>query len=129
MISSIQRLIERAASDRPRIASSVDRIASWFLAALLVFSVVVGAVWWWLEPRSRLAHRHRFAQWSRARALCRWRHRRRSPLRPVHWRGRGFLVARGNALEALSNVTDVVFDKTGTLTHPKPTLEALTCPG
>ncbi len=126
MISCIQRLIERAASDRPRIATSADRIASWFLAALLLFTCVVGLAWWWIDPDRALPITIALLVVSCPCALS-----LATPAALAAATGalarRGFLVARGNALESLSTVTDVVFDKTGTLTHPQPSLDGLQC--
>ncbi len=126
MISCIQRLIERAAVERPRIATSADRIASWFLAALLVFAAVVGLAWWWIDADRALPIVIALLVVSCPCALS-----LATPAALAAATGalarRGFLVARGNALESMSTITDVVFDKTGTLTHPQPTLDAVVC--
>lgn len=126
MVSAIQRLIDRAAQERPRIATYADRIASWFLAALLVFAVLVGGVWWWLDPDRALPIVIALLVVSCPCALS-----LATPAALASVTGalaqRGFLVTRGQAIETLASVTDVVFDKTGTLTQAQPVLDEIIC--
>ena len=50
LLSAIVRLLERAQSDKPRLAVLADRVAQWFLLIVLVVAVIVGLVWWQLDP-------------------------------------------------------------------------------
>ncbi|MDR0246923.1 MAG: heavy metal translocating P-type ATPase metal-binding domain-containing protein, partial [Burkholderiales bacterium] len=49
-LATILRLVDRAASERPRVAKLADWVASWFIGALLVLVSIVGSVWWWIDP-------------------------------------------------------------------------------
>ncbi|WP_028312364.1 heavy metal translocating P-type ATPase [Derxia gummosa] len=115
-VSVMRRLIDRAASERPRVGRVADRIASWFLAGLLVFTLLVSVVWWFVEPQRALPIAIALLVVSCPCAL--------SLATPASFAAaisalsrRGVLLARADALEALAGVTDVVFDKTGTLTQ------------
>jgi Cu2+-exporting ATPase len=115
-LAAIVRLLDRALADKPRLAVLADRVAGWFVAALLVVAAL-GWLWW---------HGH-----DPARALpitiavlvisCPCALSLATPAALTAATGRlaraGLLVTRGHALEALAGVSDVVFDKTGTLTH------------
>ena len=54
-LAAIERLAERAAAERPRIARFADRIAAWFVAALLLLAAVTAIVWWQIDPSRALA--------------------------------------------------------------------------
>ncbi|WP_085317850.1 heavy metal translocating P-type ATPase [Derxia lacustris] len=121
-VSVMRRLIDRAASERPRVGRVADRIASWFLAALLGLTAVVAALWWFIEPARALPIAISLLVVSCPCAL--------SLATPASFAAaisalarRGVLLARADALEALATVTDVVFDKTGTLTQATPSAE------
>jgi len=116
--AQIVALMEKASTDKPRLAVLADRIAAPFLVLVLI-SAVVAALYWWQVDHSRalavavavlivtcpcaLSLATPAAMLASAGALAR----------------RGLLVRRLQAFEALASVDTVVFDKTGTLTHDR----------
>jgi Cu2+-exporting ATPase len=114
-LSALGRLAERAANERPRIATLSDTVAAGFVAALLCIALASALAWAMIDaPRAlpialavlvvscpcALSLATPAAIASAAGALSR----------------RRILCVRPDALEALSRVTHVVLDKTGTLT-------------
>ena len=57
-LAAVVRLVERAANARPRVARVADRVAAWFVGALL--AVAAGSAFVWLQHRSRARARRRF---------------------------------------------------------------------
>ena len=118
-LSALVRLIDRAQSGRPAMASRADRLASRFLGALLALAVVVALVWAWVDP-----HRLVPSVIAVLVVACPCALSLAVPtvltasLRRLAQRG--VLVVNPDALERLAGATDVVFDKTGTLTAGHP---------
>ena len=114
-LAAILRLVERAAGERPRVARLADRVAAWFVAALLVLAAITAVAWWIVDPSRALAVTFAVLVVSCPCALS-----LATPAALAAATGalarRQIVVARGDALETLSRVTHVVFDKTGTLT-------------
>jgi P-type Cu2+ transporter len=120
-LASIQRLMERAAAEKPKIVETADRIAARFVGALLILAVVAGGLWWWLDPSRAL--------WVFVAVLvvsCPCALSLATPAALTVATGtlsrHGVLVTRGHAIEALARATHFVFDKTGTLTEGRPVL-------
>ncbi len=121
VLSSIVRLLDRAQSEKPRIALLADRVAAWFVLALLVLAAAVFG-WWWL-------HRPEDAFWIMLSVLvvtCPCALSLATPAALTAATGRltrmGVLTTRGHALETLARATHMIFDKTGTLTYGRPRL-------
>ena len=120
-ISTIERLVDRAAADKPRLAGLTERIARWFVAALLLLAACVWLAWMQIDPA-------RAAQIAIAVLVvsCPCALSMATPAALAAATGaamrRGMLIARGDALEQVAACTDVVFDKTGTLTRGRPEL-------
>jgi len=115
-LAAIVRLLDRAQSEKPRIAQLADRAAGWFVGLLLVITVAVGLVWYAIDPSKVL--------WIVVSILvvtCPCALGLATPAALTTATGRltrlGLLTTRGHALETLARATDLVFDKTGTLTH------------
>jgi Cu2+-exporting ATPase len=53
-LSAIVRLMERAATEKPRIVEQADRIASYFIVTLLLLAVAVAVAWWFIDPSQAL---------------------------------------------------------------------------
>ncbi len=123
-LSTIERLAERSAQDKPRLAQGADRVAVWFVAALLVLALVVLAAWWQFDPARALPIAIAVLVVSCPCALS-----MATPAALAAATGallqRHVLVTRGHAIEALARCTDVVFDKTGTLTEGSPSVVAI----
>jgi Cu2+-exporting ATPase len=123
-LAAVLRLTEQAASARPRLARVADRVAAWFVAALLLLAIVTAAVWSHVDPSRALAVTFALLVVSCPCALS-----LATPAALAAAAGalsrRQVVLARGDALEALANVTHVVFDKTGTLTLGEVRLGAL----
>ncbi len=115
-LAALQRSVEQAQGEKPRLARLADRIASWFVGAVLLLTAVTAVVWSQLDPDQAfwialsvlviscpcaLALATPAALTSAASAL----------------RANGVIVRGENALEALSRATHLIFDKTGTLTE------------
>lgn len=114
-LAAIVRLMERAATERPRIVETADRIAARFVAALLLVAAIVAAVWWRLDADKAL--------WITVSVLvvtCPCALSLATPVALTVAAGvlarAGLLVTRGHAVEALARANHFVFDKTGTLT-------------
>jgi P-type Cu2+ transporter len=120
-VASIQRLMERAAAEKPDVVKLADRIAAHFVGALLVVAAVTGAFWWWHDPSRAL--------WIFVSVLvvsCPCALSLATPVALTVATGfmsrNGVLVTRGHAIETLARATHFVFDKTGTLTEGRPAL-------
>ena len=120
-LAQLVRLAERAGATRPRIALWADRVAAWFVVALLVLTVLVFGAWQLADPARA---------WEVAIAVlvvscpCALSLATPSALAAAtdSLVRRGVLVLQPHALETLQRATHVVFDKTGTLTQGKPVL-------
>ncbi|MBY4677810.1 heavy metal translocating P-type ATPase [Marinobacterium arenosum] len=115
-LSAIVRLLERAHEEKPQVARLADRVASYFVAAVLITALVVGVSWWLITPE------HAF--WITLSVLvvtCPCALSLATPTALTAATGtlrqHGFLITRGHVLESLSKATHIVFDKTGTLTE------------
>ena len=119
VLAGIVRLVDKAQAEKPPLAQLADRVASWFTLALLVFTVLVGALWIWVDS-SRVLD----IVLSVLVVTCPCALSLAVPAALAaagsHLIKRGILVTRGHALETLAKVNHVVFDKTGTLTLGKP---------
>jgi Cu2+-exporting ATPase len=115
VLSGIVRLLDRALAEKPKLAQLADRVAGWFVFALLVVAASVAGIWY-LVDASR-------AFWITVSVLvvsCPCALSLATPAALTAALGRltrlGLLSTRGHALETLAHATDFVFDKTGTLT-------------
>ena len=115
-LAALQRSVEQAQTEKPHLARIADRIASWFIAGILLVTTATAITWSQLDPEQAfwitlsvlviscpcaLALATPAALTSAASAL----------------RGNGVIVRGENALESLSRASHMVFDKTGTLTE------------
>ena len=111
MLAGIVRLMDRAQTEKPRIAQLADRVARWFVTALLVLAAIVALVWYAIDPARAL--------WITIAVLvvtCPCALSLATPVALTAATGtlfrRGMLVTRGHALETLAAATHFVFDKT-----------------
>ncbi len=114
-LAAIRRLMERAASEKPRIAAVSDRVALHFIVTLLVLAALTGIGWYMLEPDRAL--------WVFVSVLvvaCPCALSLATPtaltVATDALARMGVLVTRGHAIETLARASHFVFDKTGTLT-------------
>lgn len=116
LVSGIVRLLDRAQTEKPRIAQLADRVASWFVFALLVVAAGVAGYWMLTDPSRAFT-----ITLSVLVVTCPCALSLATPAAVTAASGAltrlGLLTTRGHALETLAQVTTVVFDKTGTLTR------------
>ncbi len=115
-LASIRKLMDRAAAERPGIATQSDRVAKVFIVALLSLSVLTYIMWQFIDPDRAL--------WIFVSVLvvaCPCALSLATPtaltVATDTLARMGVLVTRGHAIEALAGANRFVFDKTGTLTH------------
>ena len=115
LLSSLARMADDAQSEKPAGLIMAERVARFFIARVLIFTVLVGLVWLWLVPERAFAVALSVLVVSCPCAL--------SLALPTalaaasQGLGRlGVLVVRPAALETLAQIHQIVFDKTGTLT-------------
>lgn len=111
----IDRLMNRAMSEKPQIAQDADRMARWFVARVLVLSVLVFVIWLFVDETQAL-----WATVAVLVATCPCALGLATPIALTVATNRlasvGFLATRGHVIQSLSKVSHVAFDKTGTLT-------------
>ena len=114
-IALIDRLMNRALSEKPQIAKDADRMARWFVARVLILSVLVFGVWFFIDKSQAL-----WATVAVLVATCPCALSLATPIALTMATNRmaqfGFLATRGHTIQSLSEVDYVAFDKTGTLT-------------
>ena len=115
-----RRLLAMRGGRDPR-AQAAERIAGWFILAVLLLAL--GTAGWWLihDPRLALPATLAVLVVSCPCALSLATPAALSAASRALLR-RGILLTRGEALEALARADAVLFDKTGTLTAGRPRL-------
>lgn len=123
-LSAIARLVAQAEQEKPQQVALADRFAAYFVAAVLLVSALVFAVWWQIDPDQAL--------WITLSVLVVTCPCALSLATPVALttstnalRRMGLLVSKGHVIEMLTHINRVVFDKTGTLTEGKPSVVAV----
>lgn len=123
-LSAIVRLLERAQTEKPRLAELADRVSQWFLIIILIVAAVVGLVWWQIDSSQ--------AFWivlALLVATCPCALALATPTALTaatgHLHKLGLLLTRGHVLEGLNKIDTLVMDKTGTLTEGRLTLNAI----
>lgn len=115
VLSSIIRLLDRAQLEKPNIAKLADSVAAWFVLGILVLASIVFTAWSFYD-----AGRAFWVTISVLVVTCPCALSLATPVALTTATSSltrmGLLTTRGDSLESLSGVTDVVFDKTGTLT-------------
>lgn len=120
-LSQLTRLVERAQEQRPPLARAADRIAGWFVAALIVAAAAV-YLWWRIHDPARafeVALAVLVVSCPCALSLA-----VPAALTAAHGglAKLGVLALRGEALDTLARADRIVFDKTGTLSDREPQL-------
>jgi Cu+-exporting ATPase len=128
VLSGIVRMVARAQRSRAPIQRLADKVASWFVPAVLVIALITFVCWLLLGPEPRLAH----AIVNAVAVLiiaCPCALGLATPMSVMVGVGRGaeagVLIKDGEAIERLEKVDTVVVDKTGTLTQGRPTVTAI----
>jgi Cu+-exporting ATPase len=123
LLAQIVRMVGEAQRSRAPIQRLADRIAAYFVPAVVLVAVVAFIAWSIVGPEPRLAH----ALVSAVAVLiiaCPCALGLATPMAIMVGTGRGatagVLVKNAEALERLEKVDTVVVDKTGTLTEGKP---------
>jgi Cu+-exporting ATPase len=133
LLGQIVTMVAEAQRSRAPIQGLADRVAGFFVPAVLAVSVITFILWMWLGPEPRLAH----AIVNAVAVLiiaCPCALGLATPMSIMVGVGRGaqdgVLVKNAEALERLEKINTLVVDKTGTLTEGKPKLmDVLPTPG
>ena len=125
VLARIVKMVAEAQRSRAPIQALADRVASYFVPAVLAISVITFLLWSLFGPEPRLA----FALINAVAVLiiaCPCALGLATPMSVMVGIGRGaqagILIRNAQAIELMKKVTTVVVDKTGTLTEGKPRL-------
>ena len=128
LLSQIVRMVSQAQRSRAPIQRLADRVAAFFVPAVLLVAVVTFLVWDFVGPQPRFAH----ALVNAVAVLiiaCPCALGLATPMAVTVGMGRGagagILIRDAEALETLGKVNTMLIDKTGTLTEGKPTLTSV----
>jgi Cu+-exporting ATPase len=132
LLSQIVTLVSEAQRSRAPLQKLADRVAAWFVPAVIAVSVITFVVWWLLGPEPRLA----YALVNAVAVLiiaCPCALGLATPISVMVASGRGaqsgVLFRNAEAIETLRNVDTLVLDKTGTLTQGRPMLSQVVALG
>ena len=125
VLARIVDMVAAAQRSRAPVQALVDRVASWFVPAVVAVSVISFVVWLVIGPVPALAHAV-VAAVSVLVIACPCALGLATPMSIMVATGRGagagVLVRDAAALESLAKVDVLIVDKTGTLTEGKPEL-------
>ncbi len=133
LLARIVQMVATAQRSRAPIQRVADRVAGWFVPAVVGASILTFAAWIWLGPEPRFA----YALLSAVAVLiiaCPCALGLATPMSIMVGVGRGaqlgVLIRDAQALERLEKIDTLAIDKTGTLTEGKPALtEIIATPG
>ena len=125
VLARIVDMVAAAQRSRAPVQALVDRVANWFVPAVVVVSLIAFVVWLIVGPAPALAHAV-VAAVSVLVIACPCALGLATPMSIMVATGRGaqagVLVRDAAALESLAKVDVLMVDKTGTLTEGKPEL-------
>jgi P-type Cu+ transporter len=128
LLAQIVKMVSEAQRTRAPIQRLADRVASYFVPAVLTAAVITFVVWAAFGPQPRDAH----ALVNAVAVLiiaCPCALGLATPMSIMVGTGRGagegILVRNAEALEMMEKVNTLIVDKTGTLTEGKPTLSTV----
>jgi P-type Cu+ transporter len=125
LLTQIVKMVSEAQRSRAPIQRLADKVASYFVPAVLLAAAVAAVVWAVWGPEPRLAHALVIAV-SVLLIACPCALGLATPMSVMVATGRGahegVLVRNAEALETLAKVDTLVVDKTGTLTEGRPKL-------
>lgn len=119
VLARIVDTVARTQAAKPPVQKTVDKVAAWFVPAVLVVAAATFAGWWLVGPEPKLA----FAATTAVAVLviaCPCALGLATPISVMIAVGQaarhGVLIRNGDALQRARKVDTVVLDKTGTLT-------------
>ena len=125
VLAQIVAQVAQAQRSKAPLQRVADRVAAWFVPAVIAIAVLAFAGWAWLGPEPRLAHAL-IAAVSVLIIACPCALGLATPISIMVASGRaaqqGLLFKDAAAIEAMRQVDTLVLDKTGTLTEGKPAL-------
>ena len=123
LLAQIVKMVGQAQRSRAPIQRLADKVAGWFVPAVIAIAALTFIAWALLGPEPRLAH----AMVNAVAVLiiaCPCALGLATPMAIMVATGRGahagVLIKKAEALETLEKVDTLVVDKTGTLTEGKP---------
>ena len=132
MLAQIVQMVSQAQRTRAPIQRLADRVAGWFVPAVIAIAVVTFIAWVIFGPEPRFAH----AIVNAVAVLiiaCPCALGLATPMAIMVGTGRGahagVLIKNAEALETLEKVDTIVFDKTRTLTEGKPKVVSISTVG
>ena len=128
LLAQIVQMVASAQRSRAPIQRLADRVASWFVPAVIVAALVAFAAWATFGPEPRFAYAL-VAAVSVLIIACPCALGLATPMSIMVGVGRGaqegVLIKNAEALERLEKIDTLVVDKTGTLTEGKPKVVAI----
>jgi Cu+-exporting ATPase len=125
VLARIVEMVAQAQRSRAPIQRLADKVAAWFVPAVIAVAVITFIAWAWLGPEPRFA----YAIVNSVAVLiiaCPCALGLATPMSVMVGVGRGaqagVLIKQAEAMERLEKVDTLVVDKTGTLTEGKPRL-------
>jgi Cu+-exporting ATPase len=126
LLSRIVQMVSNAQRSRAPVQQLADRVAAWFVPAVVISAVLAFVVWALLGPSPALSH-GLVAAISVLVIACPCALGLATPMSVMVGIGRGaqegILIRDAESLELLEKVDVLLCDKTGTLTEGKPTLQ------
>ena len=128
LLAQIVRMVSEAQRSRAPVQKLADRVASYFVPAVVLTAIVTFAIWAVFGPQPKMTH----ALLNAVAVLiiaCPCALGLATPMAIMVGTGRGalagILIKNAESLEILEKVDTVVVDKTGTLTEGKPRVTSL----
>jgi Cu+-exporting ATPase len=128
LLAQIVKMVSEAQRSRAPIQRLADRVAAYFVPAVIVSAIITFVVWYFVGPQPRFAH----ALVNAVAVLivaCPCALGLATPMAIMVGTGRGaragILIRNAEALETFGKVDTLIIDKTGTLTEGKPTLSSV----
>lgn len=115
VLAGIVAMQDSALADKPRVQQVIDKVASYFVSAILLIATLTFLTWWWFAPEHAL-----WVTLAVLVATCPCALSLAAPTAitgTIHRLNRqGILVKGSQVLESVKSLDVVCFDKTGTLT-------------
>ena len=128
LLSRIVQMVAEAQRSRAPIQRLADRVAGWFVPAVIAIAALAFVVWWAIGPQPSFSY-GLIAAVSVLIIACPCALGLATPMSIMAGVGRGagagVLIKNAEALERFEKVDTLVLDKTGTLTEGKPAVVAI----